>query len=141
MATLRGQIEGYEFDWFAIDAEGRVGHFSTAGAGLVPKVVLEHIGETEYLTEELLRLPVKGQATGHLPGNIKDWLEMAGRGVYSFDWQHSNEAYRLAATPSSELQVTSLPGALRAALSLVKFTNLRFRELAEVWPERECACE
>jgi len=141
MATSRSQIQGYEFDWFAIDAEGRVGHFSTAGEGLVPKVVLEHITETESLTEELLRLPVTGQASGQLPGNIKDWLEMARRGVYSFDWQHSNGAYRLAATPSSELQVAGLPEALRASLSMVKFTTLRFRELTEVWPERECPCE
>jgi hypothetical protein len=141
MAALRNQIEGYEFDWFAIDAEGRVGHFSTAGEGLVPKVVLEHITETESLTQELLRLPVTGKANGHLPGNINDWLEMAGRGVYSFDWQHSNGAYRLAATPSSELQVVGLPEALRASLSMVKFTTLRFRELTEVWPERECPCE
>jgi len=141
MTILRSQIEGYEFDWFAIDAEGLVGHFATAGEGSVPKIVLEHIAEAESLAEELLRLPVIGKATGHLPGNITDWLEMASRGLYSFDWQHSNGAYRLAATPSSELQIVVLPESLQEVLSRVRFANVRFRELPEVWPERECECE
>ena len=141
MAAMRSEIEGYEFDWFAVDAEGRVGHFSTAGHGAVPKVVLEHISQTESLTEGLLDLPVIGQATGYLAGNITDWLEMANRGVYSFDWQHSNGAYRLAATPSSELKVGALPEAMQASLRIVKFSRLRFHEVTEVWAERECECE
>ena len=131
MATLRSDIEGSEFDWFAVDSQGRVGHFSTAGLGAVPKIVLEHISQTESLAEDLLGLPVVGQAAGHLVGNITDWLEMARRGVYSFDWQHSNGAYRLAATPSSELKVGTLPESMQTTLSKVKFSSLRFHEVTE----------
>jgi len=51
------------------------------------------------LGERLLELPVVGRATGHLPGLIDDWLELARRGLFGFDWQHWSGPYRRAATP------------------------------------------
>jgi hypothetical protein len=69
----REAFEGGEFDWFAVDAAGHVGHFSTAGYGPVPRPVLDRLDAAQAdplwsLGERLLELPVIGTATGHLPG-------------------------------------------------------------------------
>jgi hypothetical protein len=140
MPALRDQFEGREFDWFAVDANGNLGHFSTAGFGLVPTCILERFAEADALPEELLRLPITGEAHGHLGGNIGEWLEMARRGLYSFDWSHSGQ-YRRAATPQVAAQISAIPAHLATTPALAKFPNVRFSELVEFWPERECTCE
>jgi len=140
MPPLRDQFEGREFDWFAIDANGNLGHFSTAGFGPVPTGILERFAEAEALPEEFLRLPITGEADGHLSGNISEWLEMARRGLYSFDWSHSGQ-YRRAATPHVAAHISAVPARLAATSTLAKFPNVRFSELVEFSPERECACE
>ena len=137
---LRDQFEGREFDWFAVDADGNIGHFSTAGFGPVPTCVLERFAEADALSEDFLRLPVTGEADGHLSGNIAEWLEMARRGLYSFDWNHSGQ-YRRAATPRVATHISAIPAHLAAKLALLKFPGVRFAARAEFWPERECACE
>lgn len=86
----REASEGGEFDWFAVDAAGHVGHFSTAGYGPVPlphlvRLDAAQVDEVWSLGERLLELPVVGRGTGHLPGRIDDWLELASRGLFGFD--------------------------------------------------------
>jgi hypothetical protein len=137
----RQALEGGEFDWFAVDADGHVGHFSTAGYGPIPKSVLRHYGQIKKLNEHLLALPVNGEAQGHLPGTIDDWLEMARRGLFSYDWQHWKGPYRRAATPSSPLTVDHLPTALQAAVKVVHLTGVRFAESFALRPEELCECE
>ena len=137
----RQALEGGEFDWFAVDADGHVGHFSTAGFGPIPKAVLNEFDRVKGLDERLMALPVNGEAKGHLPGTIDDWLEMARRGLYSYDWQHWKGPYRRAATPSLPLLVDHLPTELRDAVEVVHLVGVRFPESFDVWPEEFCECE
>jgi len=67
----RQEVEGGEFDWFAVDGNGHLGHFATAGYGPVPAAVLSRLAEVRDLDERVLCLPVVGEATGHLPGRIE----------------------------------------------------------------------
>jgi hypothetical protein len=141
----REAFEGGEFDWFAVDGVGHIGHFATAGFGPVPIPILERLdeGRTDELwelRERSLGLPIVGAANGRLPGHIDDWLEMARRGLFSYDWQHWSGPYRLAASPSAPIRVTELPTELREYICLVVWPSIRFAELQAVRPEELCPC-
>ena len=141
----RKAFEGGEFDWFAVDAAGHVGHFSTAGYGPVPLPVLDRLDAAQQdevwaLGERLLELPVVGPAGGHLPGRIDDWLELARRGLFGFDWQHWSGPYRRAATPGVPIGVVALPAELQRLVRLVELPGVRFAELESVRPEELCPC-
>ena len=139
----RESFEGSEFDWFAVGAVGHVGHFSTAGYGPVPLTVLTrlnaaHENEVWSLGKRLLELPLIGQATGHLSGQIDDWLELARRGLFGFDWKHWSGPYLRAATP--EVRSRS-PPFLRSCKNLsVSWScpGVHFAELESVRPEELC---
>jgi len=131
-----------EFDWFATDGAGHVGHFATAGFGPIPAIVLERLEELRKLDERILQqVPVIGEASGHLPGRVDDWLEMARRGLFSYDWQHWDGPYRRAATPSRPITITDLPAALSDAVRIVAWPDVRFAELTDLRPEKWCTCE
>ncbi len=141
----REAFEGVEFDWFAVDATGHVGHFSTAGYGPVPLPVLDRLDAAQTdelwsLGERLLGLPVVGQATGHLPGEIDDWLELARRGLFGFDWQHGSGPYRRAATPGVPVSIADLPADLQRLVRLVELPGVRFAEVESVRPEELGPC-
>ena len=42
MSHYKGELAGREFDWFAIDSDGNIGLFSTAGEGRIPETVFEN---------------------------------------------------------------------------------------------------
>jgi hypothetical protein len=146
----REAFEGFEFDWFAVDATGHVCHFSTAGSGPVPLSVLDRLDAAKTdalwsLGRRLLTLPVIGAATGHLPGRIDDWLELARRGLFSFDWpfpslwsRYIEHSYRRAATPSVPLEIVTLSPELQRLIRLVEFPGVRFGALESVRPEALC---
>jgi hypothetical protein len=141
----RRAFEGYEFDWFAVDTAGHIGHFSTAGFGPVPLSILDSLDHTQkdevwLLGEQLLALPVIGRATGHLPGRIDDWLELARRGLFGFDWKHWSGPYRRAATPSVPIEFAALPAKFQPLVGLVTLPGIRFAELESVRPEALCPC-
>ena len=145
VCVSRNAFEGGEFDWFAVDADGHIGHFSTAGYGPVPLPVLERLDadqtdEVWSLGERLLDLPVIGEATGHLPGRIDDWLELARRGLFGFDWQHWSGPYRRAATPSNPITITDLPVELQPLLQLIEWRGVRLAETDTIRPEELCSC-
>ena len=140
MPPLREQFEGREFDWFAVDVEGKLAHFSTAGDGPVPLSVLEHFVDADSISEVLLSLPEAGEATGHLPHNIEDWLQMARRGIYSYDWKQSSGPDRRAATPEKPIHVSALPQQLQTSLAIARFHTANFSQLQDFHPQSECAC-
>ena len=137
----REAVQGGEFDWFAVDADGHVGHFATAGFGPVPAVVLTRLAELRELDERVLRLPAIGAATGHLSGIIDDWLEMARRGLFAYDWKHWNGPYRRAATPSRPIALADLPPDVRELVQVVTWPDVRLAELSTIRPEELCPCE
>jgi hypothetical protein len=137
----RQVIEGGEFDWFAVDCEGHIGHFATAGFGPVPSAVLARLDELRKLDERVLSLPAIGEATGHLSCVIDDWLDMARRGLFAYDWQHWSGPYLRAATPSAPILIDQLPTGLRESVRLVEWPGVRFTESPSVRPEELCPCE
>lgn len=92
---MLGDLRGIEFDWFAVDIEGNVALFATAGEGFFPKVVAEH-QEMHSSVSESLPAPRAGTA--------EVWLDYASVGLYVFDWALPGGPYQRRASPTCELQ-------------------------------------
>jgi hypothetical protein len=88
------QIQGREFDWFAIDGDGDIAMFSTAGEGFVPEEVLRHLSQHDGLSEEI--------PTPHT-GQNEVWNDYAALGLYVFDWDLPGGPYVLQASPSKPM--------------------------------------
>jgi hypothetical protein len=98
------RFPGLEFDWFALDAEGNIGLFSSAGFGPVPaNVQLHFLGHDQAASQIDWRVP-------------EVWKECASHGLFVFDWQHWNGPYLKVEQPTSEIeaafkhQILQIPG-------------------------------
>jgi hypothetical protein len=91
-----------EFDWLALDQMSNVGYFSTAGVGPLPKPVLARADSFELLLESVLALPECSEATivYESQHNISEWIAIARRGLFAFDWRRNTSCYELIAKPT-----------------------------------------
>src|SRR4051812_42569560 len=94
---------GSEFDWIALDDAECVGFFSTAGFGAIPGWLLAT--DTQEPMEDLIgvlrALPARPGDTPVRPDryNRDDWIHLARRGLFVYDWSHETDAYEIIATP------------------------------------------
>ena len=108
---------GSEFDWLALDQHGDFGYFSTAGEGWIPESVL---ADSEPFWESLdivTALPVEGEPESCFSGthDVRDWLQVAARGLYAFDWNRSTKRYELVARPPGPLVSEAAPKVTKLA--------------------------
>jgi hypothetical protein len=91
--------ESTDFDWFCVDDAGEIGHFTTAGFKRLPRNV-ERSAEDRDVLEEFFERQLKGGRGYQLDADLskeiptlksglerylRDFVAMAGRGLYSFD--------------------------------------------------------
>jgi hypothetical protein len=86
-------LVGKEFDWFAIDRNGAVALFATAGEGTVPQSVLSNTSN-HNLIAEYLETPNWGSELV--------WTDLASYGLFVFDWNYFGLYIKVAA-PSTAL--------------------------------------
>jgi len=111
-------LQGREFDWFATDADGHAGLFSTAGGGAIPGAVLATRELHDAAVAALLTAPPTSEvefAPPVGPGLANDWAAAAARGLFAFDSDPNGGPYRLVARPKAPAQPDSLPAAVRDA--------------------------
>ncbi|MFS1525476.1 hypothetical protein ACL7TT_15410 [Microbulbifer sp. 2304DJ12-6] len=91
MNIYEEELEGREFDWFAIDSEGNIGLFSTAGEGTIPDPVMEAYSEHDNISEQL-----------ESPnwGSSEVWSDYAALGLFVYDWDLPGGPYKRERTPS-----------------------------------------
>ena len=65
-AKTRNDILGLEYDWLAVDQEGHVAVFSTAGGGRAPQAVLENTDVHDAGLDALMAL--EPRLVGGTPG-------------------------------------------------------------------------
>lgn len=88
------ELQGREFDWFALDSDGNVAMFVTAGAGFVPEEVVRHLSQHDSVVEEI--------PAPHM-GTPEVWNDYAAHGLYVFDWDLFADLYFLEAAPSKPM--------------------------------------
>lgn len=130
---------GREFDWLAVDGDGHVALFSTAGAGYAPPEFLRDTDAHDAAIEDILALSASTRARFApqvAPGLKNTWLLVAERGLFAFDSDPNGGPYRLVAAPQLPMRVTGLPEPIAATVRLVSFPQLRFAEVDTVSEEK-----
>jgi hypothetical protein len=102
--------------WYALDENGAVGMFTSAGPGPIPAAVFRDLDTHLALVDYLDRLPVRGshEVLIRYP-RMSDYTRAANRGLFAFDYVYDYEnpadgGYRLVARPTEPLPVDSLLG-------------------------------
>ncbi len=90
----RLQLIGREFDWFAIDSDGKFALFSSAGSGVIPMNVIEDFKSHDNVNEQIELLNY---------GSEKIWNDFASYGFYVYDWNLNNGPYIKKSNPTAEI--------------------------------------
>jgi hypothetical protein len=115
--------------WYGADAHGRVGMFTSAGPGPIPRSVFRDLDVYQALERYLLDLPVVGKSELLIRyKQTTDWQQAAERGLFAFDYDHG---YRLVARPAAPLSLGELPEWVQAELSDACLQCESFAEAAE----------
>jgi len=88
------ELEGREFDWYAMDENGAAAVFSTAGSGTVPQSVIDNYEAHDLITEKL-----------ETPnwGSELVWDDLANYGLFVFDWELNNGPYIKKSKPKKDI--------------------------------------
>ncbi|WP_446743845.1 hypothetical protein [Silvibacterium acidisoli] len=132
-----------DFDWFAVDLSGYIGHFATAGFKNLPASVASSAKDLELITTYFrTSAPMIGPAAissgigQFVPGlGIKvderrytqSFRFMAERGLFSFDietYPQSGTVYFLVAAPTVPVHLRELPDFIQAILCRTVFANV-----------------
>ncbi len=115
MSATADEILGTEHDWLAIDRDGHVALFSTAGGSAAPPAYLRDLeGYEEAIAAILARLGPTGVAA-QPPGSWGNtWREVADRGLFAYDGDYNRGSYRLRERPALPVAVHALPPAIAA---------------------------
>ena len=121
---------GREFDWAARDRQGKVGYFSTAGAAPIPGTCLSGEAAFETLFEDVMQLPVIStvEIVDKSSREISDWIAVAERGLYAYDWSRQTLCYELVAKPNQPIPAESLPTRVRMTATATSL-DTSFEEL------------
>ncbi len=87
-------IQGREFDWFALDSDGNIALFATAGEGFIPAEVVNNIAMHDAISKFL--------PTPHW-GSIQVWDDYAAKGLFVFDWNLPGGPYLKQAVPTAQM--------------------------------------
>jgi hypothetical protein len=122
-----------DFDWFCLDLDGEVGHFTTAGFKRLPKTVTESKEELALLANFFLNVApcysehiVDPELSVAIPEPqnradryLKSFVSMADKGLYSYDiasYIRSDDSYFRVAIPARPLHGSELPPEIRHIL-------------------------
>ena len=144
MKISEQEQEETDFDWFCLDLNGEVGHFTTAGFKKLPKSVAESKENLDLLANYFLN--VASDHSGHIvdpelslaipePQNrgeryLKSFVSMADKGLYSYDiasYVEAGGSYFRVASPAKPLYGSELPPEIREVLGRTVLA-IRFRE-------------
>jgi hypothetical protein len=143
--------EGRDFDWFAVDDEGRIGHFTTAGFKYLPNSVSNSAEDLEHVTTYFKDIALKRggyKVDSQLITEVPDWKDeehevqylasfvgMAEKGLYSYDihtYVAPGLAYFRVAIPVSPINVYELPTDVRKIVQRTKLQGIRFHSTPKI---------
>jgi len=138
-----------DFDWFCVDNEGFIGHFTTAGFKRLPKSVAACREDLDSLMRYFKSAAplreghiVDSDLATHVPDvmsrgerHLHSFVAMADKGLYSYDiesYLRENSVYFRVALPIRPLHVSELPSEISKILCGTILETVRFREAAEI---------
>jgi hypothetical protein len=127
--------EGLDCVWLASDRDGHLGAFITAGVGPIPLTVLDSACmPVDDIEGHLCRLPPVSRA--RLLVSVEradDFIELARRGVFVYDWTDVHRStraelrvYEPVAVPTHPITVRSLAPDLARLAQASRFTDVAF---------------
>lgn len=135
MALSLDDILGFEYDWLATDAAGRVALFSTAGGGYAPAAMLRDVESHDRAIAAMLGTAPSTTARFApqvAAGLTNTWLLAAERGLYAFDSDPNGGPYRLVAAPTDPASVDALPAEAATAAKGVSLRTINFEDRTEI---------
>lgn len=140
MRIPRHVIRDRDIDWFGVDRDGRVGHFTTFGAGCLPAVVAADAEALDRLYDFFTdgmpaRCEARLESAELTMDEAEPWMHFARRGLYGFDAGAPAapvQTYRRVVRPSVELDVATLPDGIRALLARVEAPEVSFARAVTV---------
>jgi hypothetical protein len=140
-----------DFDWFGLDENGCIGHFTTAGFKLLPKSISTNAEDLQKIAHYFEEIAPTGagcnasrnldEEVGHFKNEnerahyLSNFIEMADKGLYSFDidtYVKPGLAYYCVAIPNLPLKLESLPQSIRAIISRTFLKGIRFAEISRI---------
>ena len=124
---------GLVLDWFGLDAQGNVAHFTTGGCGALPRSAAASRDELKRVHDYVMSLPEMGAGLLNedwLKGlrlvpttrieprhSFREWTASAARGLYAYDFiedqRRRPRPYRVVARPEVPLKADELPPEIR----------------------------
>jgi hypothetical protein len=133
-----------DLDWFGLDQQGAIGHFTTGGFGALPRSValskedLERVSKyfnnlglnsnaptVSAIAREILA--TKDEKAG--AAYLQDYLKAASKGLYSFNYQHIGRRpapYFLVAIPEKPLNVNDVSPEIQQILKRTILPSVLF---------------
>lgn len=131
-AKTKEDIEGYEYDWIACDADGHVALFSTGGSGYAPVAFLRDIDAHDAAIDRIIAMPASTQALKCPdlgPEYANTWRDVAVRGLFAFDCDSSKGAYKRVAVPLSPAYLHDFDHSVVETAKQICLGNIRFSDV------------
>jgi hypothetical protein len=124
---------GSEYDFVVSDRSGFLGYFSSAGFGPIPQAVAASGAEMYKVCDAVDGLEKTSEVV-ELSGepNIGDWVEVAQRGLYAYDWIHERHRYELVARPRRPKRCSELDSELVRSAAERCVLECDFKEAGEL---------
>lgn len=137
-------LAGIDYAWIAIDDDGHVGVFTSAGAGPIPRWFANGRSWCDEVFDAVASLPLRGTFRLEVPdaattAGLQDWKHWAEVGLFAFDWAdvHRRTAehtrcYELIATPTDPIGARTMPAKLREqpVLTGISFAKTRLVDVS-----------
>ncbi len=90
---MTSDLVGLEFDWFAMDEQGELALFATAGEGPIPPSALRSQRAHSAVADSLAAPRF---------GTVEVWDDFAAVGLFVYDWALPGGPYRRMAVPRAQ---------------------------------------
>lgn len=134
--------QAWDLDWFAVDGEGRLAHFTSLGRPL-PESIAVSWEDLRQVQRYFRTAPVLGGEPRVDPGleergvfatqgprerALRDFRSMGARGLYAYDLEPRGRGwgYRRVILPEVPLLLEELPGPVRAIVGRTVFASASF---------------
>jgi hypothetical protein len=135
-----------DLDWFALDSQGAVGHFTTGGCGALPRSAaasredLDAVRAYVLGTPEITSAIVNANRSASIrlfpsvkpepAAALRPWTATAARGLYAYDYiedrRRRPRPYLLVARPELPLRADELPPHVREIVGRTVLSGVVF---------------